>query len=221
MKARELGPKKPSSSGNRLQAPKGGPQTCPKTLLSTQGPRVPESPPKAQQPLRPAAGQKGNIPGEWEGSDTLMPHPQGPQPRTKAEQTERQRPGCRRSTRTATQCRSGHRVGPGKPTPVPHAMENLAKNVAINGGRKEGEEPQGAQGSHCSNSLGRASLRRADKEGKERRQAVHMEKVEDSRQQEDETNKHPAPKVKAEPGMWMAGRLQEGLRQGPAAQRTR
>lgn len=97
MKARELGPKKPSSSGNRLQAPKGGPQTCSKTLLSTQGPRVPESPPKAQQPLRPAAGQKGNIPGEWEGSDTLMPHPHGPQPRTKAEQTERQRPGCRRS----------------------------------------------------------------------------------------------------------------------------
>lgn len=124
-------------------------------------------------------------------------------------------------TRTATQCRSGRRLGPGKPTPVPHAMENLAKNVAINRGRKEGEEPQGAQGSHYSNSLGRASLRRADKEGKERRQAVHVEKVEDSRQQEDETNKHPAPKVKAEPGMWMAGRLQEGLRQGPAAERTR
>ena len=77
---------------------------------------------------------------------------------------------------------------------MPHAMENLAKNVAINRGRKEGEEPQGAQGSHYSNSLGRASLR---------------------------TNKHPAPKVKAEPGMWMAGRLQEGLRQGPAAERTR
>lgn len=106
-------------------------------------------------------------------------------------------------------------AGSGKPTPVPHAMENLAKNVVIHTGRKEGEEPQGAQGSRCSHSLGRASLRRADREGKERRQAVHMEKVEDSRQQEDETNKHPAPKVKAEPGLRMAGRLQEGLRRGP------
>ena len=50
---------------------------------------------------------------------------------------------------------------------MPHAMENLAKNVAINTGRKEGEEPRGAQGSHCSNGLGRASLRRADREGKD------------------------------------------------------
>lgn len=106
-------------------------------------------------------------------------------------------------------------AGSGKPTPVPHAMENLAKNVVIHKGRKEGEEPRGAQGSRCSHSLGRAGLRRADREEKERTQAVHVEKVEDSRQQEDETNKHPAPKVKAEPGLRMAGRLQEGLRRGP------
>lgn len=96
MKGRELGPKKLSSSGDGLQAPKGGPQTRPKTLLSTQGPRVPKSPPKTQQPLQPADGQEGNMPGEWGGSDTLMPHPQGPEPRTMAQQTERQRPGCRR-----------------------------------------------------------------------------------------------------------------------------
>ena len=63
MKARELGPKKPSSSGNRLQAPKGGPQTCPKTLLSTQGPRVPESPPKAQQPSGLQLAGKGTFQG--------------------------------------------------------------------------------------------------------------------------------------------------------------
>lgn len=46
-----------------------------------------------------------------------------------------------------------------------------------------------------------------------------MEKVEDSRQQEDETNKHPAPKVKAEPGLRMAERLQERPEAGPMPQK--
>lgn len=55
-------------------------------------------------------------------------------------------------------------AGSGKPTPVPHAMENLAKNVVIHTGRKEGEEPQGAQ-EPLQLQPGRASLRRADREG--------------------------------------------------------
>lgn len=204
MKGRELGPKKPSSSGTGFKPQKVVHRLTQRLSSPPRGPTKDTAAPVACSWLERehSRGVRG------------LGHPHAASSETATQ--DHSRANQKAETRTpkvmmTNRCRSGRRLGSGKPTPMPHAMEHLAKNVSINTGWKEGEE----HGEPLHRQPEKSQFKEGRQRGGRKKAAVHTEKVGDSQRQEDEPNKRPAPKVKAEPALQMAGRLQEGLRRGP------